>query len=103
MLRSTFVWFRNDLRLTDNAALLAAEKRGGPVVPVFSWAPEEEGPWAPASASRWWLHQSLSRLPESLAHLKSRLIIRRGPTLQTLRNLLRESNAAALMFNRRYE
>jgi deoxyribodipyrimidine photo-lyase len=36
------VWLRQDLRLADNPALHAACRRGGPVVPVFVWAPEEE-------------------------------------------------------------
>ena len=60
------LWFRLDLRLTDNPALLAAVHRGGPVIPVFIWAPDEEGPWQPGAASRWWLHQSLTRLDASL-------------------------------------
>ena len=28
-------------------------------MPVFIWSPEEEAPWSPGCASRWWLHQSL--------------------------------------------
>jgi len=52
------VWFRQDLRLKDNPALAAAVERGGPVIPVFIRAPEEEGVWRPGGASRWWLHHS---------------------------------------------
>jgi hypothetical protein len=37
------LWFRQDLRLSDNPALSEAVTRGAPVVPVFIWAPEEEG------------------------------------------------------------
>jgi deoxyribodipyrimidine photolyase len=37
------VWLRQDLRLADNSALQAACRRGGPIVPVFVWAPDEEG------------------------------------------------------------
>jgi len=37
------VWFRQDLRLSDNPALQAATKSGEPVVPVYVWAPEDEG------------------------------------------------------------
>jgi deoxyribodipyrimidine photolyase len=40
----SIVWFRLDLRLTDDPALAAAIQRGGAVVPVFIWAPEEELP-----------------------------------------------------------
>ena len=39
------VWFRQDLRLADNPALTAAIERGYPVIPVYIWAPEEEGDW----------------------------------------------------------
>lgn len=36
------LWFRRDLRLGDNPALIGALEAGGPVVPVFIWSPEEE-------------------------------------------------------------
>ena len=65
MSATTIVWFRHDLRLDDHPALLAAAKRGV-VVPVFIWSPEEEAPWEPGAASRWWLHQSLASLAASL-------------------------------------
>jgi deoxyribodipyrimidine photo-lyase len=97
------VWFRLDLRLTDNPALLAAVHHGRPVIPVFTWSPEEEGRWAPGAASRWWLHQSLAQLDASLRERGSRLIIRRGATLPTIRALLEESCARAVYWNRRYE
>jgi deoxyribodipyrimidine photo-lyase len=83
--------------------LLAAVNRNTPVIPVFIWTPEEEEPWPPGAASRWWLHQSLNRLRESLAPFKSRLILRRGPSLSTLQQLIRETGAQALFWNRRYE
>jgi len=62
MCAATLVWFRLDLRLADNPALAAAAARGGRVLPIFIWAPEEEGDWPPGAASRWWLHQSLRSL-----------------------------------------
>lgn len=96
-------WFRLDLRLADNPALRAAIERGGPVVPVFIWSPEEEAPWSPGGASRWWLHQSLAALEASLQGAGSRLILRRGPTLETLRALVKETGAGAVFWNRRYE
>ncbi|HEY5908962.1 MAG TPA: deoxyribodipyrimidine photo-lyase, partial [Verrucomicrobiae bacterium] len=48
----TIHWFRLDLRLADNPSLRAAAEQGGPVVPVFIWAPEEEGDWPPGAASK---------------------------------------------------
>jgi deoxyribodipyrimidine photo-lyase len=92
-----------DLRLADNPALRAAIEHGGQVIPVFIWSPEEESPWQPGGASRWWLHQSLAALDGQLRVLGSRLVIRRGPTLETLRALAKETRAAAVYWSRRYE
>lgn len=100
--RASIVWFRNDLRLADNPALSAAVRRGGAIVPVFIWRPEEEGDWSLGGASRWWLHQSLAALSESLAATGSRLIIRRGASLASLRALLEETRGEAVFWNRRY-
>src|SRR5262245_16712683 len=100
---AALVWFRRDLRLDDNPALDAAVRRGGPVVPVFVWSPEEEGDWAPGPASRWWLHQSLASLDGDLRALGSRLVIRRGKAGEELVPLCKQTNAAAVYWNRRYE
>jgi deoxyribodipyrimidine photo-lyase len=99
----TLVWFRLDLRLADNPALAAAAMRGGHVLPIFIWAPEEEGDWPPGAASRWWLHQSLRSLDAALRRLGVHLILRRGPSLEALRSLVRESGADAVFWNRRCE
>ena len=100
---ATVCWFRHDLRLADNNALSAACQRGLPVIPVFVWAPDEEGGWPPGAASRFWLHHSLAALDAELCAAGSRLIIRRGPTLATLRELARQTGAGTILWNRRYE
>lgn len=97
--RPTLVWFRRDLRLDDNPALRAAARRGGPLIPVYIHAPEEDGAWMPGAASRWWLHQSLTRLGEGLVDRGLRLVVRRGESLATLRALVRETNAGAVCWN----
>ncbi|MFO1492049.1 MAG: deoxyribodipyrimidine photo-lyase [Kiritimatiellia bacterium] len=96
-------WFRQDLRLADNASLRAAVASGRPVIPVYIHDPEGEGAWPAGAASRWWLHHSLHRLDLSLRALGSRLVFRRGPSLEALRRLARESGAIAVHWNRRYE
>jgi len=103
MADAALMWFRQDLRLTDNPALLAALAHGGPVIPVFIWSPDEEAPWKPGAAARWWLHLSLSQLDASLRQRGSRLIIRRGRTLETIRELLEVTGARVVYWNRRYE
>jgi deoxyribodipyrimidine photo-lyase len=99
----SLVWFRNDLRLGDNPALQAAIQRGAAILPVFVYAPEEEAPWSPGAASRWWLHQSLAALEASLRAVNSRLIIRQGAALDSLRELINETGAGAVFWNRRVE
>lgn len=99
----SIVWFRLDLRLSDNLALASAVSRGRGVIPLFIWAPEEEGGWSSGGASKWWLHQSLRALESELQALGSRMILRIGPSLPTLRQVLAETGADAVYWNRRYE
>ncbi|MGE3844538.1 MAG: deoxyribodipyrimidine photo-lyase [Vicinamibacterales bacterium] len=101
--RPVLVWFRLDLRLHDNPALLAAVARGGPVVPVFVWSPDEEAPWAPGSASRWWLHHSLNALAKDMEPLGTSLVLRKGSSEDVLLDLAEETGADAVFWNRRYE
>ena len=97
------VWLRQDLRLADNPALQAACGHGGPVVPVFVWAPEEEDAWRPGGASRWWLQQSLERLAGQFRAAGAELVIRRGASLAELLRVAKATEASAVFWNRRYE
>ncbi|TXH04453.1 MAG: deoxyribodipyrimidine photo-lyase [Nevskiaceae bacterium] len=100
---TVLLWLRRDLRLTDHPALLAACERHQRVVPVYIHAPDEEAPWAPGGAARWWLHHSLKALSESLAAAGSPLVIRAGDSLDTLRALADETGARAVYWSRLYE
>ncbi len=97
------LWLRHDLRVADNPALHAACRRGGPVVPVFIWAPEEEEAWPPGGASRWWLHQSLARLAGEFQSAGTELVIRRGASAAELMRVAKATGARAVCWNRRYE
>jgi deoxyribodipyrimidine photo-lyase len=99
----TVVWFRQDLRLQDNPALSAALQRGRPVLPVFILDEVGEGEWPAGGAARWWLHHSLAALDASLRARGSRLVLARGESGAVLRELIRESGADAVYWNRRYE
>jgi deoxyribodipyrimidine photo-lyase len=100
---NTLVWFRQDLRLTDNPALSAALASDG-VIPLYLWSPAEEAEWPLGGASRWWLHHSLARLDQDLCRLGSRLTVRAGAdSLRILLDLARECGASQILWNRRYE
>jgi len=100
---TSIVWFRRDLRLTDNPALAAACERYERVLALYAHAPDEDGEWAAGGASRWWLHHSLAALDASLRACGGRLCLRIGGSLETLLEVARETRAAAVFFNRLYE
>lgn len=101
MSQSTIVWFRKDLRLDDNLAFIHAAKQGT-IIPVYILAEHEED-MPIGAASKWWLHHSLLALKDKLAHLDIPLIIRAGNSKQLLGELLEETGATAIYFNKRYE
>ena len=77
MTAPSILWFRRDLRLSDQAALVAATA-AGPVIPVFILDDDTPKHRRMGAASRWWLHHSLASLDASLREKGSRLILRRG-------------------------
>ena len=77
MTAPVLLWLRRDLRLADQAALVAA-CAAGPVVPVYVLDDETPQHRKLGGASRWWLHHSLSSLAAALEAKGSRLILWRG-------------------------
>lgn len=96
------VWFREDLRLSDNPALSAALETGRPVVPLYILDEQTEGLRQPGAASLWWLHHSLASLSESISKLGAGLILRRGATAAILDEIIAETEAEHIVWNRRY-
>lgn len=96
------VLFRSDLRIADNPALDYACATCDAVIPVYFWDPEALAPWAPGGASRYWQHQSLTALDESLGAHGSRLIIRRGDASTIVPDLVKSTQTQVVCWNRRY-
>lgn len=95
------VWFRRDLRLTDNPAWNAALRTRRPVIPLYIHAPREEGRWPRGAASRWWLHHALTDLRNQLAAIGTELVIRSGSdSLAILREIINQSGASHVFWNR---
>lgn len=97
------VWFRQDLRLTDNPALLAARDSGRAVLPIYVLDLETPGEWAPGPASLWWLHHSLQSLAHSLENIGARLWLKKGKADEVIPALAKQIKASAIYWNRRYE
>jgi deoxyribodipyrimidine photo-lyase len=76
---------------------------GAPIIPLFVFDEASLGKWRPGGASRWWLHHSLAALTADLERLGSRLVIRRGDSLEVITTLARHCQARALYFHRSHE
>lgn len=97
------VWFRKDLRLADNRALLAAIDHKGPVIPVYIHDNNVGLQGALGSAQQWWLHHSLQALSSALQTVGSRLVLRSGSSQTVLKALIEETGAQTIFWNRRYD
>lgn len=88
------LWFRRDLRLSDQRAVTHAAASGRPVIPLHILDEAMGG------AARWWLHHSLVSLDRDLAARGNRLVLRRGPAAEVIARLAAETGAGALVFAR---
>lgn len=97
------VWFRKDLRVDDNAALAAAAETGRPLVALYIREPENVGTGPLGAAQEWWLHHSLTSLGTMLQKLGSPLVLRSGAADAVLADLIEETGADAVHWNRRHD
>ncbi|WP_424971654.1 cryptochrome/photolyase family protein [Dinoroseobacter sp. S76] len=93
-------WVRRDLRLSDNAALVAVCASGAPVIPVFICDDLHDGLGA---APKWRFGLGIAALQARLREMGSELILRRGPALEALRTLIAETGARAVHWSRAYD
>lgn len=91
------VWFRNDLRLTDNPSLYAAAESGEPLLLLYI-LDERAG-----AASRWWLHHSLTALADDIATRGGQLLLRRGDPLKIIPELVKDHHITGVHAARTYE
>ncbi len=96
------VWFRDDLRLSDHPALVAALASDCPVIPVYIFDEQSPGFRSMGGASRWWLHYALDSLDQSLRDKGSRLRILRGAAMPCITDLIKHYQAQGVYWSRRY-
>ena len=97
-MQPVLLWFRRNLRLSDNAALTAAAASGHPVIPVYILDEQDIG-----GASRWWLHHSLASLDRDLRQKGTSLVLRSGSPGEELDKLVAQTGATGLYYAKRYE
>lgn len=95
MKKRAIYWFRNDLRLSDNPALVRALKESDELVPVFvfdeRWWTEDR--WGQRKTGAWrtqFLLESVAELREALRALGSGLVVAKGNTPEVLAALADE-------------
>lgn len=92
-------WFRQDLRLDDNPALLA-EAKHHTIIPIYILDTHHCGNYAMGAASRWWLHHSLQSLNKSL---QRKLSVYSGNPIDIILELVKRYSVQAVYWNRCYE
>ncbi|MGO4385739.1 cryptochrome/photolyase family protein [Specibacter sp. RAF43] len=97
----SLAWFRDDLRVADNPALLAAAGDGAAVA-LYVLDEESAGLRPLGGAAKWWLHHALADLRAELAALGIPLILRRGAGVDVLARVAGELGAGPVYWNRRY-
>ena len=97
--KPSICWFRQDLRLNDNPALLEAAGRG-PVLPIYILDDANGDKWQCGAAGQLWLHHSLKSLNRSL---DGTLRIYRGRAEEIIPRLCREFQIDQVFWNRCYE
>ncbi len=104
MARTALLWFRQDLRLSDNPALQHLLNEDYVIIPLYIWDDALDAPYASAGgAAQWWLHHSLAMLRDSLESYGSRLILRKGEPSDILTEIADATQASAISWNRCYE
>ncbi len=95
MAETQIIWFRQDLRLSDQASVRAAAA-AGPVLAVFVLDAQSVGVRPMGGASRWWLHHSLRSLDADLRAMGGALLLLRGRSDLVLAELVAKTGAAAI-------
>lgn len=98
---NTLMWFRDDLRVADNPALVAAAHRGN-VIALYVLDNESPGIRPLGGAASWWLHHALADLRAGLDQLGIPLVLARGQAAALVPELSDRLAAGALFWNRRY-
>ena len=94
------LWFRRDLRLGDQPMLAAAVATGRPILAVFVLDPETE---AIGAAAKWRLGLSIAAFADALARIGLPLVLRRGPAIAVLTQLVAETGAGGVWWSRLYD
>ena len=93
------LWFRKDLRLKDNPALVEANLNAK-ILPIFILDNSNPQEYKMGAASKVWLHHSLKILNNSL---ENKLNFYKGDPIRIINKLIKTKNINGIYWNRCYE
>ena len=97
--KRTIMWFRQDLRVKDNPALIHAANNAD-VLPVYIYDTNVPEKAALGGASKWMLHHALMALQSSL---NGNLMVLKGDPKEILLSLCDKNKISAVHWSRMYE
>ena len=95
------LWFRNDLRLSDQPALSAAVASGRPVLCIYILE-TSDALRPPGGAVKFWLHKSLASLDADLQKIGGRLQYFKGDARDIILRIAEDRPVAEVHWCRRY-
>ena len=98
---SVIIWLRRDLRLGDNPALYEGLQTGKPLILLY--VEETNRGRVLGGAAKAWQHHSLCALKASIEAKGGQLILRRGAAADILDDIIAQTGADEIHWNRRYE
>lgn len=103
LIKTSFFWFRRDLRLDDNTALHNALQEKYPTIALFIFDDEilEQLPKNDARVS--FIYESLQKINDQLITFGSSLLIKKGKTTEVWQDLQQEFAIQSVFFNKDYE
>ncbi len=98
------IWFRRDLRLSDNAALYHALKAGTPVLPVFIFDQNILDQLEDKKDKRVaFIHGAITEMQTQLVRMGSSLQVFYGKPLEVFENLVKQYTIGTVFTNHDYE
>ena len=99
----TIFWFRRDLRLADNTALIHALNSGLPVLPIFIFddsildeLPKDDGRVQ-------FIYESLEKINRQLNEIGSSILIKKGQVIDVWKGLSETYYIKKVFYNKDYE
>ena len=99
--KRSIVWFKSDLRISDNEALVKAVKESEEIIPVYIFDEADYletafGTKRTGSFRFQFLLESLTDLNEQLISIGSKLLVLKGDTTTVLEELIKKYNVSKI-------